>query len=75
MTMSAQKGKPQTRHHDPVFNLLASVYVALFQEAESQDRIIAMRARLEIMDVFSPYSLKRLHRQGFITWHPEEVRN
>jgi len=62
------------RGDDPLLNMLARAYSAAFKQAESDDYVIANRARLELCAFFSQHNLKRLHQQGCISWKPEEVQ-
>ena len=74
--MGYPAGRPKMhRAHDPLFNLLARAYAYAFRQAESPDPIVARDARLELCAFFSRDNLNRLHRQGFISWKPEEVNH
>ena len=74
--MGARPGVARlARPDDPLFNMLARAYRAAFKQAESPDPIVAHDARRELCAFFSRDNLNRLHRQGFISWKPEEVHH
>jgi hypothetical protein len=52
----------------PVLDLLAVSLAHAFDEAESDDPLVAIPARLSIRAMLSKRSIQRLRRQNLISW-------